>query len=444
MKKVVCFNVGLQSILLFVVLLSPVVVSPSDSRVVSLFDAILPDGDDFVSDALPANAATQDTLLNNIKANEQDIAAMYAQAQNYTAAGNFDMAIATYEELLKQSPNYKDARAKLQTVRDQFEARQLADRLESEYAIGLALLKAHDWTRAVITFEKVLEMDRTFREARRRLAEAKRGLEKESTEIITARYYADGIASMNQNDLGRALAAFDKVKSINPEYRDVAKLMAEIDGVLGDKNRGMSPAGLDSLYQLGVAAQEKLDWLQAVLAFEKVEVLQPNFKDVAGRLALSRRQLSNTGSAVSAAPWSSPLYVGAAMVGLVVIPLLGAVVFSPNARARYHLLRGRYAEAVSIYERLLARKPDRVKLYPALANLYLLMGRHDERAMKIYKMVLQLNLATSNREEINANVAQHYLSEGRTDSDAIEVLENLLKSEQRKHGKIEHKSNSGN
>jgi hypothetical protein len=42
---------------------------------------------------------------------------------------------------------------------------------------------------------------------------------------------------------------------------------------------------------------------------------------------------------------------------------------------------------------------------------------------------LQLNLATSRREEINAIVAQNYLTEGRTDSDALEVLENALKSE---------------
>lgn len=50
----------------------------------------------------------------------------------------------------------------------------------------------------------------------------------------------------------------------------------------------------------------------------------------------------------------------------------------------------------------------------------------------IYKTVLQLNLATHNREEINVVVAQKYLVEGRTDSDAIEILEGALKAEQRR------------
>jgi hypothetical protein len=71
-----------------------------------------------------------------------------------------------------------------------------------------------------------------------------------------------------------------------------------------------------------------------------------------------------------------------------------------------------------------------------LANIYLLLGRHDEQALKIYKAILQLNIATPKRDEINTIVAQNYLTEGRTDSDAIEVLENALKAERLKqnHG----------
>jgi tetratricopeptide (TPR) repeat protein len=361
---------------------------------------------------------------------------MYEQAQKLTGDGNLDMAIVAYEDLLKLAPTYRDTQGKLQAVREQLEERQLADQLESEYAIGLALLKAHDWTRAVIAFEKVLEMDRSFRDARRRLAEAKRGLDKESTEIITARYYADGVVSMNQKDLGRALAAFGKVRSIDPNYRNVASLTADIEATLNEKGGGLSPASLDSLFQGGVAAQEKRDWLLATIAFEKVHVLQPNYRGVKERLVQVRTELGkNTASAsgFSLRKWSSPLYVGSAMVGLVVLPLLGLVVLLPGARARYHLMRGRYAAAAEIYERVLARHPERAKLYTDLSNLYLLMGRHDERALKVYKTTLQLNLSTRNRDEINSIVAQQFLSEGRTDSEAIEVLEGALREHQRKH-----------
>jgi tetratricopeptide (TPR) repeat protein len=378
------------------------------------------------------NIIRQDTIQRP-DSNEQSLATMYEQAQKHAFDGNLEMALAAYEALLRQSPTYKDAHIKLQIVREQLDASQLNDRLESEYAMGRALLKAQDWTRAIIIFEGVLKENPSFRDARRRLAEAKRGLERESADIITARYYADGIASMNQNDLGRALAAFEKVESINPTYRNVVSLVAEIENKLGEKTRGLSPAGLDSLYQIGLAAQEKGDWVQAVVAFEKLHVLQPDYRDVANRLAQIRPRLNASRSGLDDGLWFSPLYVGTAMIGLVMIPLLGLVVLSPSARARYHLLRGRYAAAAEIYERVLARHPERAKLYTALANLYLLMGRHDERALRVFKTTLQLNLSTRNRDEINSIVAQQFLSEGRTDSEAIEVLEGALREHQRKH-----------
>ena len=449
MKNSAPFASNLAMILWLVVSPQPVAAKSHNPQPVSWFTANL-SGKDPINNAFQAKSIGQDTLPDN-KSKEQALAAMYEQAQKYAAEGSLEMAVITYEGLLRQSANYKDADAKLQPVREQLEQKQLNDKLESEYAMGRALLKAQDWTRAIITFEEVLKWDPNFRDARRRLNEAKRGLEKESTEIVTARYYANGVALMNQNDLGRALAAFEKVRNINPNYRNAAVLEAEIERMLGQKSPGgeiatVSNASLDSLYQGGLAAEQKGDWIKAVVAFEKLQVLQPDYRDVDERLIQARRRLNQLGilsaPTTRVNPWPSPLYVGSAMLGLAFIPLLGFVIFSPSVRARYHLIRGRYAEAVKIYERRLARKPDKVKLYPALANLYLLMGRHDERALKVYKMVLQLNLATTNRDEITATVGQHYLSEGRTDSDAIDVLESLLKSEKRKHIINERQTNA--
>jgi tetratricopeptide (TPR) repeat protein len=113
-------------------------------------------------------------------------------------------------------------------------------------------------------------------------------------------------------------------------------------------------------------------------------------------------------------------------------PAAGFVVFSPATRARLHLLRGNYIAAAQLYEKILQRRPGRVKLYSLLANIYLLMGRQDEQALKVYKAILQLNIATHKRDEINTIVAQNYLTEGRTDSDAIAVLESALKAERLK------------
>jgi tetratricopeptide (TPR) repeat protein len=195
---------------------------------------------------------------------------------------------------------------------------------------------------------------------------------------------------------------------------------------------------VDSLYQDAMRAFAHEDWLQAVIAFEKIQVLQPNYRDVIDRLAQARAKLLAVGkTGVSTPPRTNDglyFYVGGALAALVVLPLLGSVVLSPAARARIYLLRGDYIAAAQLYEKVLERHPNKVKLYPMLANIYLLLGRNDKKALKAYKMVLQLNLATRNRDEINALVAQNYLLEGRTDWDAIEVLENALKAERRRLG----------
>jgi tetratricopeptide (TPR) repeat protein len=125
--------------------------------------------------------------------------------------------------------------------------------------------------------------------------------------------------------------------------------------------------------------------------------------------------------------------LGEAMAALGALILLGFVVFSPSARARWHLFRCNYTAAAEIYESLLARHPDRLKLYSILAEIYLLLPRYDAQALKVFKKVLQFNLDTPNREEIDIIVVQSYLKNDCTDAEAVTILENALRAEYRKN-----------
>ena len=308
--------------------------------------------------------------------------------------------------------------------------------LESDYAAGMAALRARDWTQAISVFENVLAVDPNFREASRRLREAKNALKRESTDTILAHYYADGVAAMSKNDFSGAVAAFEKVYRMNPNYLEVANLRAESQNALQNQAAsGLRLIDVDSLYQHALAAAGREEWMQAVVDFEKVQMLQPDHREVTDRLAEARAKLALAKRAANAPPDRTPnsfsVYLGGA-AALLILPLLGLAAFSPATRARLLYLRGNYVVAAQIYEKVLARNPGKMKLYPALANIYLLLGRHDESALKIYKTVLQLNLATHNREQMNVIVAQKYLVEGRTDSEAIEILEGALKVEQRR------------
>ncbi|MGH7494511.1 MAG: tetratricopeptide repeat protein [bacterium] len=388
----------------------------------------------------------------------EDVGVLYDRAQKLAQDGSLEMAITAYESVLRQDPAYKDTAVKLAAVRKQVAQKQRGQLAEEKYAEGLSAFKERDWTRAIVAFEKVVGMDGGFRDARKRLSEAQRELDRESSETVAARYYGDGVAAMKRKDLGGALAAFEKVQRLNPRYRNVQTLLAEVEQTLTPSGRsemdlqepadspvpGAVPrADLDSLYQQAVAAVDQQDWMAAVLAFEKLQILHPNYRDVARHLGAARARLNAAVKPIPAAPMAAhestngergatiwPWAGGVAL--LFVVPLLGAVMLSPNLRARYQMFRGNYSGAMQIYEHQLARHPERTRLYPPLASLYLLLGRKDERALKVFKTVLQLNLPVPNRDEINGIVAQQFLTEGRTDSDAIEVLENALRSERQK------------
>jgi len=371
-----------------------------------------------------------------VEAGKQALATTYEQAQRFETEGKLELAIATYENLLQQAGDFKDARSKLQALRLQLEQKHLRVEMESEYEAGLAALKEHEWTRAILAFEKVQGWDQNYRDLRRRLAEAQNGLERESNEAILARYYSDGVAAMNRGDLGRAFAAFEKVHKSNSGYREVAALRAECEQALQQETQSvatprMPETRLDSLYTEATSLLEKADWMHAVIALEKLQVLHPNYRDVTERLEQARQNLPPAaGSEVAAANSSHgqaiSSYWGGALAVLMIMPLVGFVLFSSVIRARYYVSCGNFPAAAAVYEKLLARNPKRVKLYPSLANIYLLLGRHDERAMKVFETILQLNLTVRNREEISSVVAKYYLTQERADAGVITAPESAL------------------
>jgi tetratricopeptide (TPR) repeat protein len=255
-----------------------------------------------------------------------------------------------------------------------------------------------------------------------------------------------------------ALPQAEKALETTPGTREARSEPAEVKrGQQSERNAGkttpvkpraeaaataFSPTLVDSLYLAALAAMEKEEWRQAAFNLEKIRLLQPGYRDVVDLLARVRVNLisaeKSEGETGSQKSDGSNVFVGGAIatigafIALIVLPFIGVVLISPTTRARYHIFRGHYAEAVHIYEKLLVRRPNRKKLFAALAGLYLRLGRRDEAALKVYERVLQLNLAGSNRDEINSIVSHIYLTKGRTDPNVIEVLEDALKAERQK------------
>ena len=182
-------------------------------------------------------------------------------------------------------------------------------------------------------------------------------------------------------------------------------------------------AQLDLLYQQGLAAIEQQDWMQALIKLERVQVLQPNYLQTANLIAAARANLLKQAKASDS---NLSLSLNGVLFGVGGFALLGIVLWLPTYRARLYRLLGKHTRAALIYERLVARKPSRMKLYPPLAEAYLRLDRRDATAIRIYKRVLELNLPTSLRAELHNIVTGYNLDEVQTRWHVKEVVDSRL------------------
>lgn len=393
-----------------------------------------------------AKIAQVDSVLR-VELTQSTLTELYSQAARYEQDGDYALAIANYESILQKSANFKDVQFKLNAARNKMREQQSAKILTATYQEGMSAFNRREWTRAIAAFERVADLDANYLDTHQRLAEARRQVEPDTLESVLFRYYKFGLESMENDDFDEALRAFRRVKKLKPDYRNVSSLISVLEQAsLGaansqtpemnaDSGMPFSESHLDSLYTEALILMDHKDWLQAIVHLEKLRLIKQDYRDVNNLLFEARTNLTENDLddvAVSTKEGEPGIaLIAGSVIAIVMLPLLGFVVFSPMARARMYLLRGNYTAAALIYENALAQNPGKLKLYPKLAHLYLLSGRNDETAIKVFKTVLKLNLETDERNEMNS-IVRNYLQAGKPEGDAISALESALRSEQSK------------
>ncbi|KAA0224291.1 hypothetical protein EDS67_23700 [candidate division KSB1 bacterium] len=106
------------------------------------------------------------------------------------------------------------------------------------------------------------------------------------------------------------------------------------------------------------------------------------------------------------------LYTGAAYSGALLMHIL--------------MWKGHFEHAARIAERRLKRRPHDAKLCATLANIYLALNRHDERANEIYRKALRFDPATDNRSKITSLIVQYCKHEEEMDSEVWKVCGGAL------------------
>lgn len=116
-------------------------------------------------------------------------------------------------------------------------------------------------------------------------------------------------------------------------------------------------------------------------------------------------------------------YVLAIIISVI---LYTGATYSGALLMRIFIWKGHFEQAARIAERRLKRRPHDAKLCATLANIYLALNRHDERANEIYRKALRFDPATDNRSKITSLIVQYCKHEEEMDSEVWKVCGGAL------------------
>jgi tetratricopeptide (TPR) repeat protein len=415
---------------------------------------------------------------------ERKLYEAYLEGNKHYSMQRYQEALAAYQRVLDLNPNFKDVQAKSTEIQQKLEEqRQLASRskleqlyvkgvdflensqlvndneliketnatdsrsaekepkvtrpepetseLEAAYQRGMQQLNAGNWEAAISEFGKVSAADPAHRDVAQRLIYVQNKLQAERLNPAKQRLYAEAQAAMAQSDWNAAMAALDQLLSIEPGYKDAVTLLKQAQAAM---DISVKDDWQQSNYEQGIQFMEQGNWQDARIALEKVVAVDSNYENVQNLLAETRARLKSKPDPVKvpgtrAAGWQ---WVGIILAGMG-LALIGGVVtiliIQPRMLGNFYFKRQQFNKAATVFEKIWRRNTGDPENNARLAEIYFRQKREDLQAIHVYESVILNDLNTPIKSEISTIVAYHYLSNGNTDAEKIEILEKVMHRE---------------
>lgn len=372
--------------------------------------------------------------LINQKTKNENLSNIYARGIGYMKNKDWENAIIAFQQVEKEDPNYKDIRVKLEEAKTSLDQSLQEEIYEKLYTDAVSEYRKGNWVKAIVTFEKIQKWNPDYKNINRLHRDAQYRLTQEGENSAKNRYYVQGKSDLNTGNWQSAIASFEQVIRLDANYKDVHVLLKQAKNELENEARTKQ---LETYYTEGVNHFSNGEWLKAILAFEKAQQINPNFKDVSEKLQIAQSNVNrsivadistNSQNNQSFSQQQSGNWVMiAAILSILLVPAGVAFFAVPQTRAKWLLIQGNYQKAALIYESILLKKPNKVKLYPSLAHIYLLQNRNDDTARKVYDITLQMKISEEMKQKIDEVINKKYLDSMNRDN--IVGLEEQLKRE---------------
>jgi len=368
------------------------------------------------------------------QAKQDNLADIYARGIGYLQREDWQNALIAFKQIEKVDPDYKDLKVKLAESQAKLDQTLQQEVYEKIYNDGMAEYRKGNWIDAIVAFNKVREWNPAFKNVDRAYRDAQNKLNQEGEDSVKNRYYTQAKIYLNRGDWESAIASLKQLRSMDRNYRDVQFLIQQAQSGLENEAKSSQ---INTYYAEAMNHYNSGDWLKAIIAFEKIQQINPNYQDVAEKLAAAQNNLDNPIAETTTEKYaenyktsqktnSNWMLIGAAL-SLFLIPAGIALFMIPTTRAKLLMLQGNYQKAALIYESILMRKPDKVRLYPLLANIYLMLNRNDTTARRVYDITLQMDISPQLRQRLDEINNAKYIST--SESSDIGRLEEQLRNE---------------
>jgi outer membrane protein assembly factor BamD (BamD/ComL family) len=230
---------------------------------------------------------------------QEQLTMLYTAAQRHLKVKRWSEAIEGFRAVLELEPTHEGAARQLAEAQAQLERQEAKERARHEeearqaelarlYTMADESAQAEDWSKAIESFQAVLGLDASYRDAPTRLAQAREALAVEEAarqrEAQLADLYEKATDRIQARDWTEAEQLLHEIRLVDPNYRDVSELLAQVASEREREER------LATLYSGAEEQHRKGEWGQAVELYEQALALEPGYRDVEEKLVEAQRQ----------------------------------------------------------------------------------------------------------------------------------------------------------
>jgi outer membrane protein assembly factor BamD (BamD/ComL family) len=216
------------------------------------------------------------------------LASLYGRAQQYYDASEWQAVIDTFALIAATEPDYPDPNGLLPLARQEAAAQLRLATLEDLYDRAIGEVDAEHWGEAQHLLAQVQEREPGFREAESLSARITAGIAREEAEYQRQAQledlYQKAADQIQARDWPEAKQHLQELRCMDPNYRDVAALMARVESERERENR------LATLYAQAEEASVRREWARVTEWCEQMLALEPGYRDVEAMLARAQRK----------------------------------------------------------------------------------------------------------------------------------------------------------